>query len=307
MLAVGCVHRAVYEAPSAEPPALGRVDAALYLVGDAGDDTPGRAVVLEHLERDLARHEARHPDAPAAVLFLGDNIYEVGARPAFEAEDFAHLAAQAGVVARARRARAVFLPGNHDWAKGADDLLALEAVRTQAEWIRGRIGSDRAVFLPDDGCAGPASMDLGGSVRIVFLDTEWLLRGPESACPSPTEVYDALSAELAASRDRRVVLAAHHPMATGGPHALDHGPFVYWLAVKAGLGVQDLGSGRYAEMLAGVRRAIRDSGTRPLAFAAGHDHSLQVIGLEGEGNPFFQLVSGSGSRTTAADRTRGTR
>jgi hypothetical protein len=146
----------------------------------------------------------------------------------------------------------------------------------------------------------------------VFIDTEWLLRRPESACPDVEHVYAALEAELAAAADRRVILAAHHPMATGGPHggnvgAFAKGPFVYYLAVKAGLGVQDLASGRYADMLTGLRGAIRRSGVRPLAFAAGHDHSLQVIRRHGPGEPAFQLVSGSGSRTTPTDRVGGTR
>jgi hypothetical protein len=288
------------------------VRSVLYLVGDAGEDSPERAVVLDSLEADLTRHASAFPGAPAVVLFLGDNIYEVGAREAFEDEDFAHLAAQAGVIGRTPRARAVFLPGNHDWAKGAGDEPALQAVKIQAAWIRDRIEGDRAVFRPDDGCAGPAVMDLGADVRLVFLDTEWLLRRPPSACPSAAEVYRALQAELAASVGRRVIVAAHHPMATGGPHGgnvgiFEHGPLVYWLAVKSGLGVQDLASGRYAAMLEGLRAAIRDSGIRPLAFVAGHDHSLQVIRMRGAEHPQFQLVSGSGSRTTPTDRIEGTR
>jgi hypothetical protein len=153
---------------------------------------------------------------------------------------------------------------------------------------------------------------VGPDLRVILLDTEWLLRAPGGACGTPDEVYAALRDELKRYADRRVVIAAHHPLATGGPHGgnvgwLDHGPLVYWLAVKAGLSVQDLSSGRYTDMLEGLGRAIRESGAPPLAFAAGHDHSLQVIRLRGADRPAFQLVSGSGSRTTEVDRVEGTR
>jgi hypothetical protein len=292
--------------------AEGPIRSAVYLVGDAGEDSPGREAVLGHLYADLARMEREHAGVPVVVVFLGDNIYDVGAREAFKDEDFAHLAAQVGALESSPGAHAVFLPGNHDWAKGAEDGRALEAVRIQREWLGELVGESRASFRPGDGCAGPEAMDVGPDARLVFIDTEWLLRRPVGPCGTAEDFYHALEAELAAHADRRIILAAHHPMATGGPHggnigAFHRGPLVYYLAVKAGLSVQDLASGRYADMLEGIRRAILESGVRPLAFAAGHDHSLQVIRMEGRENPGFQLVSGSGSKTSEVDRVEGTR
>jgi len=253
-----------------------------------------------------------NPGLPIVVAFLGDNIYEVGARPEFKEEDLAHLAAQVGVLGQAPGAKAVFLPGNHDWAKGAGDEPARDAIRIQQEWLTELVGTDRAQFLPADGCPGPSSLDIGRDVHVVFVDTEWLLRRPQDDCGGVDGFYQRLREDLAANRDKRIVLTAHHPMATGGPHggniSLFHrGPFVYYLAVKSGLSVQDLASGRYSDMLSGIRSAIYESGSVPLAFAAGHDHSLQVIRMSEPGDPLFQLVSGSASRLTVAGRTDGTR
>ena len=155
-------------------------------------------------------------------------------------------------------------------------------------------------------------MDVGSGARLVFIDTEWLLRRPGNGCGTPEEFYGALQEELEAHAERQIILAAHHPMETGGPHggnvgAFHNGPFVYYLAVQSGLSVQDIASGRYGEMLAGIRTAIVESGVRPLAFASGHDHSLQVIRMTGRDNPAFQLVSGSGSKPSPTDRVDGTR
>ena len=288
-------------------------EALIYLVGDAGEASPGRDSVLAHLNAELSHQGASHPETPIMVVFLGDNIYEVGARQEFRSEDLAKLTAQVEAVPPRDGTRTVFLPGNHDWAKGANEETARPAVRLQESWLDEIANARDVGFLPRDGCPGPSLVHVGGNVEVAFLDTEWLLRGLEDdGCGSPQEFYGRLAAELSARPDARIILAAHHPMATGGPHGgnvgvFDHGPFVYYLAVKSGLSVQDLTSGRYSDMLTGLRTAIEESGVRPVAFASGHDHSLQVIALNGDDEPAFQLVSGSGSRTSAVEAIDGTR
>lgn len=288
------------------------VVAAIYLVGDAGEANPERDAVLAHVETDLERHARATPDAPALVAFLGDNIYDVGARVAFEDEDRAHLVAQVDAVRGAGRGQAVFVPGNHDWAKGAADSAAREAIRVQQAWLYEIAPDSSARLLPVDACPGPAVVPLGEDVHVVFVDTEWLLRRPADDCGTIDSFYARLEAELVRLSGQRVILAAHHPMVSGGPHggnvaAFDHGPLVYYLGVKSGLGVQDIASPRYTQMVTRLGDAIAASGARPLAFAAGHDHSLQVIRMEGAAQPLYQLVSGSASRTSPVDRITGTR
>jgi hypothetical protein len=301
-----------YEPMAQNPAPATQLEAAVYLLGDGGEDSPGRAVVLGHARADIERLAAANPGLPIVVVYLGDNIYEIGAREEFKVEDAGHLAAQADVIGQLPGATVVFLPGNHDWAKGAANERARESIRMQERWLYEVAGNDRARFLPADGCPGPSTLDVGADVHLVFLDTEWLLRRPNDDCGSVEDFYERLRDDLAANRDKRVILAAHHPMATGGPHGgniglFHRGPIVYYLAVKSGLSVQDLASGRYSDMLAGVRSAIYESGSIPLAAAAGHDHSLQVIRMHEPGDPSFQLVSGSASRITPAGRTDGTR
>jgi len=301
-----------YEPVRVAPAAPTTLEAAVYLLGDAGEDSPGRQAVLAHARADMQRLSRDNPGLPILVAYLGDNIYEVGARRDFKEEDLAHLTAQVGMLAQVPGAQAVFLPGNHDWAKGAGDEAARESIRVQQEWLGEVAGNDRAQFLPVDGCPGPASLDIGRDVHVVFIDTEWLLRRPEDDCGGIDGFYQRLRGDLATNLGKRVVLAAHHPMATGGPHGgniglFHRGPVVYYLAVKSGLSVQDLASGRYSDMLAGIRSAIYESGSVPLVFAAGHDHSLQVIRTTEPGDPAFQLISGSASRLTPAGRTEGTR
>lgn len=308
-----CVSNAAYVPMPGPPEDLRDVTASLYLIGDAGLANASQSAVLNHVRDDLRAHVAVHPTAPALVVFLGDNIYDLGAREAFREEDLAKLTPQIEAVVDAPGVQGVFLPGNHDWGKGADGPAGRNAVEVQQVWIDEVSGTRDVGFLPADGCPGPSVVHVAGDVYTLLIDTEWLLRLPDhDGCGSADDFYDRLRSELAALAGKRIVLAAHHPMATGGPHGGNvpwyrNGPLVYYLAVKSGLGVQDLASGRYSEMLERLRRSILASGAEPLAMAAGHDHSLQVIRLTEPGSPRYQLVSGSAAKRSDAGRIDGTR
>ncbi len=60
-------------------------------------------------------------------------------------------------------------------------------------------------------------------------------------------------------------------------------------------------------MVRRIEEAIASSGTRPFAFASGHEHSLQVIGMSGRGTPAYQLVSGAGAKSERTTRVTGMR
>ena len=307
-----CATQVRYESISVVPTLPAGIQASVYLVGDAGIQSPGRDSVLAHLERDLARQETEAPDASRVVLFLGDNIYDLGAREAFREEDLAKLSPQLEATRGASNSRAFFLPGNHDWAKGADDARARESIRLQQAWLYELAPDSSARLLPAHGCPGPERVDVVAGVTVLLIDTEWLLRVPDDDCGGEDRFYERLTDLLRAHAGDRVILAAHHPATTGGPHGgnvsgLQRGPFIQYLAIKAGLSVQDLASARYTHMLSRLSHAIRTSGVRPLGFAAGHDHSLQVIGMTGDGAPVWQLVSGSASKSNRAKRVDGTR
>lgn len=300
--------------PPVPAPAPADVAWSLYLIGDAGAPDPTDPVLAV-----MGEMMARAPDRSTAV-FLGDNIYPLGLGDPADprrARDSVRLLIQVRAVTDAG-SRGIFVPGNHDWEKGGPGGLA--AIRRQGEWLA-RHGGGRAELLPANGCPGPVASDLGEAFRVIALDTQWWLHAHErpgpAECPFGTE--EAVTAELARlsaegrAAGRQVVVAAHHPLETGGPHGgkfgidkhlfplkevFEWGAFVplpvigsiYPFARAGGISRQDVGNGMYRAMRAALEDAIRPS--HPLVWAGGHDHNLQV--LEGRGSTRWQIVSGSG-------------
>ena len=183
-----------------------------------------------------------------------------------------------------------------------------------------RIGGASVRFLPEDGGPGPVTVDVGPSVRLVLLDTQWWLHEhekpvhPTSTCPadSEEEVLGSLRDAVRGAAGRRVLVVGHHPPASGGPHG-GHFPLVdhlfplrelrkwlwlplpivgsaYPLARQSGISTQDLSSRPYGHLRDSLESVFRDA--PPLAFLAGHDHGLQVLS---GGAVRHVLVSGSGS------------
>jgi hypothetical protein len=279
------------------------------------------------LSQDLA---VRTPNR--VVVFLGDNVYPLGMpMPGAEGRPEAErrLRDQLQTVQRAG-AKAYLVLGNHDWARHGKD--GWQAALRQERYIDSA-ASGFAVLKPGGGCPGPSVVDIGTRVRLLLLDTQWWLHpgprpvDPTSSCPTDreSEIVDSTRSAIHGAGARLVVVAAHHPLSTGGVHGgylgwEDHifplrlvvpGLWVplpligslYPAARQYGVSNQDLASRAYQRLIAAFRRAF--SGQAPALYAAGHEHNLQVIA----GGPArLELVSGGGiyKHTGRAVRIRGT-
>jgi calcineurin-like phosphoesterase family protein len=290
-----------------------QVETRLVIVGDAGAPAAPVDPVL-----DAVRKEAERDAENTVVLFLGDNVYPRGLVPEKDPsrkEMERCLDAQLEVSLKSD-ARSIFTPGNHDWDAWGPGGWA--AIRRQGDYIEHK-GEGLAELLPDEGCPGPVVRDIGSRLRLLLIDTQWWLhvyekpKHPTSACAtdSETEVLDALEEAIATAGDRFVVVAGHHPLATGGIHGgyfgwRDHVfplrarkswlwiPLpgvgsIYPLARRGGVSDQDVSGPLNRKM----REALEGVFSRhaPLVYAAGHDHNLQVL----SGNDAkYLLVSGAG-------------
>jgi hypothetical protein len=222
------------------------------------------------------------------------------------------LAAQIEVITQSG-ATGYFVLGNHDW-KGEGDGRA--AVARQEHYIDSA-GAGRVTLQPTAGCPGPSTVDVGQRLRLVLLDTNWWLQAKPShatsACStdSESEIVDSLRQAVRSAGERFVIVAAHHPLTTGGVHGGYFGwrdhlfplrvvvpglwlplPLLgslYPAARQYGISSQDTPSRAYQRLIKAFRRAFADE--QPELYAAGHEHNLQVIS---GGSATLELVSGTG-------------
>ncbi len=282
------------------------VETVTFLVGDAGATIAGRSPLLEALRHDIERwSDTLARDSAVSVVFLGDLVYPVGVRSRGHgayARDSARLWNQiellGGTEARRAGARGWFLAGNHDWGNSSGAVGLARIFNLEAELAQARRLGIGAHLQPPYGGPGPSTVDVGRRLRLVMLDTHWYL---QNRAPTATEQFaSAVDSALASAGDRHVVLAAHHPYETAGPHgALTPSEYGWGLGLvlkRTGALVQDLSSNVYADLLARLERSFHDAARPPLVFAGGHDHSLQVMRGVSGAEPTFTLVSGAGSK-----------
>ena len=316
----GCSHTAPYYRADVAAGAAGRALPAedlafrVILIGDAGAPGPGEPVLAT-----LKAWARRDPDR-TLVAFLGDNVYEDGFTGADRRDEERRLERQLETLEGPPGPRGLFIPGNHDWAGGSEAGLA--ALKAQQEYVERRLSPGS--FLPRDGRPGPVKIDLpdsaGAVLRLVAVDSQWWLHEGRKPDADRDRIVAGLVRCL--TTDLPVVVLAHHPLESAG----NHGGFFDWrdflfpvtratdapwawlipapLLYPLGRRFTPLGTGQdifapaYREMKEDLRRAsrARDADGRllkPLAWAAGHDHNLQVM----EGGEFadYLLISGAGS------------
>ena len=283
-----------------DTPAPQEIETSLFLIGDAGEPDPREiGAPLDSLTAQASVDPERN-----VIVFLGDNVYEEGI-PEEGAAEYAdarrRMAAQVHAVPPG--VRAIFIPGNHDWAR--EKAYGLYSIRRQERLIDTLARGRDIRLLPRNGCPGPVSVDIG-RMRLIALDTQWWLheyvvRDSASRCASTTisEVTSTLRRQVREpGAGRVVVIAGHHPLMTGGEHGGYcgvTGPFRRFAGRS-----QDIISGANRQMRDSIESAFREN--PPLVYAAGHDHSLQVL-RSGNDAPYV-LVSGAGSPPKASCAVR---
>ena len=273
------------------------IENTILFIGDAGEQDPRRrSSILDSLYSMASQAKER-----TTIVFLGDNVYPFGVpRDTSDYYDDARRRVLDQVNAVPAGVKAIFIPGNHDWqaagpfglyAVRLEERLLLQLARERGKDIR---------MLPGNGCPGPAAVEIG-RLRLILLDTQWwlhdwIVKDERSNCPGDMGTVTANLREMVGSiQDGRVVIVAgHHPLMTGG----EHGGYCGMTGPFRRLG------GQSQDILSSLNRNMRDSLEAafrvkpPVAYAAGHDHNLQVM----KGAPAVQylLVSGAGSPSKAS-------
>lgn len=291
------------------------VSYSLFLVGDAGEPFVGKSPIGKVLRNMVSAYAGK-----STVLYLGDNIYpgglsEIGIDTRREGEEI--LQTQVDWV-KGLNANAIFIPGNHDWAHWGRH--GLQYIQHQQQWIDS-LNDKHFTLLPKDGCPGPVEVSVSADVTLVILDTQWFIHqwekpGEEGNCDgkTPADVLTLLNDILHRNYNKRVIVAAHHPLITYGNHGgyfslKDHifpllpanknlyipMPVIGSLypGYRKFFGhIQDNTHPLLKELTSGIRSILKEYPNS--IYVAGHEHSLQYIVKD---STHF-IVSGSASKTS---------
>jgi hypothetical protein len=270
----------------------------IILVGDAGHSAldPLQASIKKIITRANVISEK------TTIVVLGDNIYMAG-YPQLEdqqtefnedqLESISFLDAQLEA-AKQSKARMIFVPGNHDWYATEVDSQAQHIENYSAQHL-----VDTS-FKPynKDGKPIPQSIDLDG-VSIVFLDSEWLRSANVADRKNAFTALDTLLTKIRLEQpDNLILITAHHPLETSGPHNGYVTSFGYWFMINLidlfyDIKEQDVTHPDYASMIDGINKIT--SNYDHVIYAGGHDHSLQVFRRPHDYGPEYTIVSGAGN------------
>ena len=332
LVLIGCSHKIPYYSRTVPDAQKGDVEVdpaaikyRIILIGDAGDPKKGE---VEPVLKTLGEWAKKLPKR-TSIVFLGDNMYSNGLIEDNRGEVYCRLGPQLGAVIE-NQACGLFIPGNHDWDKGGKH--GYSAVMAQEDFINKHLGAQsqcgHPAFLPEEGKPGPRRLELPTTapvVRLVVLDTQWWLHKEHYKPPeNPKAVIAELKTQL--MTELPVIVVGHHPIKTHGSHGgfrdwqahlfalVDWkkwcwlptpilGSLYHFIDWHFRLSEQDTNGKDYKYMINQLNEAFSVSGkTSLLIYAAGHDHSLQV--LKGNSTDYL-LVSGAGSSNKLSGVTDG--
>ena len=188
---------------------------SVFLIGDsrkAYENEPILKMMETHL--DAAGENS-------AVVFLGDN-----AQPSGLPDDSTHrhwetaeksLIAQLDIL-KNYNGEIIYLPGNHDWARGGND--GLEYVKNQRKYIHEYLDK-KDVFLPKKGRPGPEEIKLSDDIVMIVFDSQWWFHENEksySGIIDEADLFVQLEDAISRNKEKKIIIATHHPLYSVGNH-----------------------------------------------------------------------------------------
>ena len=279
-----------------------------YLIGDAGNSDLGTvSPALAYLNKHI-----RTAPKNATLLFLGDSVYETGI-PSRSSKQYPlakHRIKTQTDIAKKFAGNSIFIPGNHDWYNG------LKGLKREEKLVEKALGKNS--FLPKNGCP-LKKVNISKDVALIIVDTHWYVTNWDKHpkindnCEIKTRAkfFEEFKGLIKKASGKTTIIAMHHPMFTNGSHGgyysfKSHmsplpvlGTLKNVLRKTTGITNTDLQNKKYNELKKHIVTLAQEN--NKTIFVSGHEHSLQYI-IE---NNLPQIISGSGSKTTATRLTGG--
>lgn len=284
----------------------------VYLIGDLknADSTNQNLKLLKSI--------LNTEDKKSAVVILGDILYPLGLRDSIDSnydEDTTNLNYIIDLFNN-YPGEIIFIPGNHDWAKGKTE--GLNNLNNLETYIEEKLNRGN-VFLPDDGCPGPIEVKLSDDIVLIAFDSQWFFQKqskPEvlgdCELESENEVFIQIEDAIRRNREKKIIVASHHPLFSVGYHGgyfpasdllfpllnvknylfIPLPGFIYTGYRKYLGNIQDLAHPEYKIFRNNLLEVLKDY--PDVVYASGHEHNLQYF----KADSLHHIVSGGGGEGT---------
>ncbi|MEM8908634.1 MAG: hypothetical protein AAGD05_12360, partial [Bacteroidota bacterium] len=189
------------------------------------------------------------------------------------------------------------LLGDQDWDNSGPQ--ALEQLSTLQRYL-----SDQSIpIYPTGACPGPKEIELNEYTTLLVINSQWFIHpherpeAPATDCKiiSEADFWDELKDKIEDAKGKNILIAAHHPVYSGGQfagkkwgayHAIPIFGTLY-RSFRRQVGTpRDIAFPAYREFQHHMQKLL--SNYQSIIYVAGHEHNLQAI----EANQNFHLNSG---------------
>lgn len=287
---------------------VSKINHSFYLIGDAGNsDLYEIDSAISYLGQEILKAKKN-----STLIFLGDNVYPKGI-PDKESKKYKlakHRLQVQTDIGKNFLGKTIVIPGNHDWYNG------LKGLRRQEKLVDKALGKNS--FQPEKGCP-LEKIEINDDINLIIVDSHWYVTnwdkhpGINDDCEIKTreKFFDEFEGLIKKSQGKTTLVALHHPMFTNGPHGgyysfKSHikplpivGSIQNILRKTSGVTNTDQQNSKYNTLKKRIVTIAQEN--EKIIFVSGHEHSLQYIVRDN----LPQIVSGSGSKTTAVKNVNG--
>jgi hypothetical protein len=243
---------------------------------------------------------------PVTIIYCGDLLNEK--EKIASASDTGFIKSLLDISNSDTNISIIFVPGDFEWDHAGKE--GCKHVKNAEKLVNGIAG--KQIFLPGDGCPGPEVIDLENDIRLVVINTPWLMHpydrpyAPDDDCRimSEEQFFETLEDVIAESKDKHLLVVGHHPAISNGQYAgrmnITHylyppviGSFIAGYHQNIG-SVKDLAYPPYRNFSDKMKQMMEDNA--PFIYASSHEKNLQVLEYE----KCFQVISGAPVRVIKA-------
>ncbi len=284
---------------------------SIFLIGDLKRP-------FENENLDLLKTQLEKEGEKSTLVVLGDIVYPNG-MPDNKEPGFAEAVNKHNAILNRIKdypGNIVFLPGNHDWAKG--DAAGWQSVLQQEEYIETFLNRGNT-YVPDEGCPGPVEIPLTEDITLIVINSQWWLQKFEKPeleddcdIEDENDLYIQIEDAIRRNSGKKILFATHHPLFSVGNHG-GYFPFkmnifpltdthsslyiplpgFFYTGYRKYFGEpQDLANPDYKAFKKNLLEILEKYPN--IIYAAGHEHNLQYF----KKDSLFHIVSGGGGEGT---------